>query len=170
MDWLAKLAPTVASFLGGPLGGIAVSVLGEALGWKDATREKIEALLSKGQLTGEQLIALRQAEMALITKQEELGIRADELIHQDRADARAMFESTHTRIPGFLAILVTSGFFGILSFLLVHGVPMNGEPLLIMLGALGSAWMNVIMYYFGSTASSRDKNQLLANLGTKKEA
>lgn len=164
MDWLTKLAPTVASFLSGPLAGIAVHVLGDALGLKDITKKQVDDLVLKGQFTGEQLTALRQAEMALIAKQEELGIRADELIHQDRANARAMFEATQTRIPGLLAILVTSGFFGILSFLLVHGVPVNGEPLLIMLGALGSAWMNVIMYYFGSTASSRDKNQLLAGI------
>lgn len=66
--------------------------------------------------------------------------------------------------PKVLAYLVTLGFFGILAFMLLWSVPESGhEVLLVMIGALGASWSMIIGYYFGSSAGSAKKSQLLAD-------
>ena len=43
MEWLKAIAPTAATLLGGPLAGMAVEAIGNALGVSDATKEKIRS-------------------------------------------------------------------------------------------------------------------------------
>ena len=163
MDWLRGIAPTIASALGGPLAGLAVEALGSALGMSDASKEKVTGALQAGNMTGEQIAAVKQAEVALVAKLKELDIDLEKVHAGDRASAREMQTTNKSIIPGVLAVLITCGFFGILLGMLTGELSASeNAPLMIMLGALGAAWGSVVNFYYGSSASSSAKNELLA--------
>jgi hypothetical protein len=65
-------------------------------------------------------------------------------------------------MQGAIAIIVTIGFLFILYHLLTNGLPAQGsEPMLIMLGSLGTAWTGITGYYFGSSMGSRAKSDVI---------
>lgn len=158
-DIIKSVAPLLATAVGGPVGGLAVQVLGDALGLSEPTQQKIEKAFSNGQMNGEQIAALRQAELKFEQRAHELGIDLEKIHSEDRRSARDMQVQTKSRIPGVLAILITIGFFGILVGMLTGALQASGnnEALLIMLGALGAAWGSVVNFYYGSSRGSEDK-------------
>ena len=61
MDWtsvIKSIAPTVATALLGPLGGVAVSALGNVLGVSEATQDKIAEVVKSAGMTPEIVKAL----------------------------------------------------------------------------------------------------------------
>jgi len=68
--------------------------------------------------------------------------------------------ATKSWIPSALSIGVTLGFFGIL-FGLMYGKIEHAPQIDIMLGSLGTAWTGIIAFYFGSSAGSQAKDDLL---------
>lgn len=161
---LGSIAPMIATAIGGPVGGLAVQVLGEALGISQPTQAKIEEAFKSGSMTGEQIAAVRQAEIRLKQRSEELGIDLEQIHAKDRDSARQLQIQTKSRVPGTLAILITVGFFGILVGMLTGALQASGnnEALLILLGALGAAWGAVVNFYYGSSSGSAAKNDILA--------
>lgn len=157
MDWLKTIAPTIATALGGPLAGLAVNAVSSALG---IDPDKVNDTIQSGKLTADQIASIQQAELALKAKAQELGLNFEQLATQDRKSARDMQTATRSMIPPILAIMVTLGFFGILIGMMTGKVT-SGEALMIMLGSLGTAWTGIIAFYFGSSASSQNKDQLL---------
>jgi hypothetical protein len=166
MDWKATIgavAPTLASALGGPLAGLAVDAIGKAFGWSESTQEKVQDALTKGQLSGDQILALKQAEIALVQQEKELGFKFAELDAGDRKDARDMQKVTRSQVPAVLSIGVTLGYFGVLLGMMSGGLKAgDSQALLLMLGSLSTAWGVVMAFWFGSTAGSAEKSRLLA--------
>jgi len=159
LDTLEKLAPTVASALGSPVAGMAVGALESALGMSG---DDVQKTIETGKLTGEQVAAIQQAELAIKAKAQELGLDFAKLGNEDRASARQMQTTVKSWIPSFLAIIVTVGFFGILVGLMTGKIEQAAE-VDIMLGSLGTAWTGIIAFYFGSSASSQAKDHMLHN-------
>jgi len=157
LGFLAQLAPTVATALTGPLGGMAVEILASKLG---VPPEQAQKALESGKLTSDQVAAIQQAEIELKAKAQEMGLDFEKLSNDDRKSARDMQINTHSWIPPVMAIIVTIGFFGIL-FALMSGKVTKGDEVMIMLGSLGTAWTGIISFYFGSSASSQKKDDLL---------
>ena len=65
-----------------------------------------------------------------------------------------------------LAIFITIGFFMLL--LATFFLPIQAGMLQvanILIGTLGSAWIQVVSYYFGSSLGSKNKEMLIANQG-----
>jgi len=159
MDWLAKLVPTIATCLGGPLAGLAVTAVSKALGIDE---DKVQNVIDNGKLNAEQIASLKQAEIELQQQAQELGLNFEQLAVQDRASARDLQKETKSFIPPVLSVLVTLGFFGILAGLM-SGKIMTSDALMLMLGSLGTAWTGIIAFYFGSSASSQAKDQMIHN-------
>lgn len=63
-----------------------------------------------------------------------------------------------------LGALVVIGIFALVYMLAFYPVPeSNTDALFIVVGALVGAFANVVGYFFGSSKSSSDKNELLHN-------
>jgi hypothetical protein len=157
LGFLAQLAPTVASALGGPLAGMAAEVLAAKLGVHPDDAQK---MLESGKLNGDQVAAIQAAEIELKSKAQSMGLDFAKLENDDRASARNMQVATHSFIPPVLAIGITLGFFGIL-FSLMLGYAAKSDELMIMLGSLSAAWGGVVNFFFGSSSSSQKKDELL---------
>ena len=183
MDWknvVGAVAPVLGAALGGPLGGAAVGAIADALGLNEKTEEAIKSALSG--TTPEALLALKKADHDFTVRTQELGLKREELAFgydkdqlqiaagdRDSARKREMAVGDHTTRN--LAYAITVGFFGVLGCLMFGEVDAGSKDvLLIMLGSLGSAWAGVIAYYFGSTATSKQKNELLARTRPENEA
>lgn len=169
-DWKAlvgTVAPTLAMALGGPLAGVAVRELSQQLlGKPDAAPDEIEAALAVA--SPDTLAKIREADRAFESRMKELDIDLERVHAADRDSARRMQIATKDPTPMMLAVFVTLGFFGVLGWMLVYGMAEQGkDALLVMLGSLGTAWVNVIAFYFGSSAGSKAKTDAMANLGRK---
>jgi hypothetical protein len=167
-DWKAlvgQVAPVLGTALGGPLGGIAVAAIGKAIGLDNPTEDRIATALAGA--TPEQRIALQQAEEDFKVQMAQAGFHHEEAMagvaEQDTASARQREMSVRDWTPALLAIGVTCGFFGILAYMLLQNVPeKNAAVLNIMLGSLGTAWVQVMHYYFGSSSGSDRKTEIMA--------
>jgi hypothetical protein len=158
MDWLKQIAPTIATALGGPLAGMAVSAISKAIG---VDEDKVSDLIKDNKLTAEQIAQVKLAEIELQKQAQELGLNFAKLEVDDRKSARDMQVATRSWIPPLLAAAVTAGFFGILAMMLLGKVDSNNPAILMMLGSLGTAWTGIIAYYFGSSAGSQAKTEML---------
>jgi len=164
---LGQIAPTIATAIGGPVAGMAVKALAGALGLsQDSSTDDVQTALLTA--TPEQLAAVKKVDADFKVQMKELDIDLERIAAGDRDSARNMQMQTNDWIPRAMAIMVTFGFFGILAWLLIKGVPPSGsETLIYMLGALGTAWTGIVQFYFGSSAGSKAKTDAMVQ-GEKK--
>ena len=158
MNWLTQIAPTIATCLGGPLAGLAVTALSKLFG---VSPDQVQSMINDNKLSADQIAAVQQEEIRFKEQTQALGLNFEQLAVEDRKSARDMQTTTQSIIPPLLSILVTVGFFGILAYLMVTPADTANTPLMIMLGSLGTAWTGIIAFYFGSSAGSRAKDQML---------
>ena len=158
---LGQIAPSIATALGGPLAGVAVRTLSNALfGHEDGTEQQVSDALSSA--TPDQLAAIKKIDADFKVRMKELDIDLERISAGDRDSARQMQRDTKDWVPKVLAVVITLGFFGILIWMLLNGMPKTGtEALLMMLGALGTAWTGVVNFYYGSSAGSKAKTDAL---------
>ena len=161
-DFLMKIAPTVASALLGPLGGVAVAGITKILGIDGGTVADVTKAISDGRVTPEQVAEIRKLELQYQADEKERGFRYSELEFKDKDSARQMQIATKSSTPTVLTYMITVGFFSILGLMLYDEAVVNSPPLLIKLGSLGTAWTGCISYWFGTTSGSIQKTNLLA--------
>jgi hypothetical protein len=160
MNWLMQIAPTIATCLGGPLAGLAVTALSKLFG---VAPDQVQSMINDNKLSADQIAAVQQEEIRFKEQTQALGLNFEQLAVEDRKSARDMQTTTQSIIPPLLSILVTVGFFGILAYLMVTPADTANTPLMIMLGSLGTAWTGIIAFYFGSSAGSQKKDAMLYN-------
>lgn len=162
-DLLKGLAPTLASALLGPLGGIAVAAIGKIIGVDNATVATVTEAFNDGKLTPEHLAEIKKLELQYQNDEKERGFKYADLEFKDRDSARQMQISTQSNTPTVLTYMVTAGFFGILGWMMHDNSVVDSPPIMIMLGSLGTAWTGCISFWFGTTQGSQNKDRMLRN-------
>lgn len=168
LNLVRTVAPSLASAVGGPLAGMAVRTISDALlGKPDGTEAELAEAAAKA--TPEQLLALKKAEQNFTVRMRELDIDLERIANADRDSARDREVKTKDWTPRILAGLITMGYFGALFYMLRNGLPQQGgsEAMLVMLGTLGTAWGGVVAYYFGSSAGSKEKTEAMNRMVSK---
>jgi hypothetical protein len=138
---------------------MAISAISKAIG---VDPEKVGDLISGNKLTADQIAQVKIAEIELQKQAQELGLNFARLEVEDRKSARDMQAATRSMMPPILAGAVTVGFFGIMVMMFIGKVDSNNPAILMMLGSLGTAWTGIIAYYFGSSAGSQAKTEMIS--------
>lgn len=174
---IASLAPTLATMLGGPLAGTAVTALESALGLQaGAGADGITKVLQSGSMTPETMVAVRSADQkhAEIIAQQGIDVQkmnidyAKALSADDVAD-RSSARNREIAVRGIttpaLAWLVVGasvalGTAAITGFITKD--PTQATLVGTVIGYVFGESKTVLAYYFGSSAGSTRKDELLA--------
>jgi hypothetical protein len=167
---LGTFAPTVLKAAGGPFGALAGTALQAIFGSNDPAA--IDTALVNA--TPDQIIALKKAEQDFQVQMRQLGIQEEDLYLKDVADARAMQVATRDPNAGRLAWLVVGGFLVIACFECVAmvawpaqwaAIPAAALNMLgIIFGFMANEAKQASAFYFGSSAGSQAKDQILGEI------
>jgi hypothetical protein len=169
LGFLKKAAPFVGSALqlGGPVGMMAGTVLKAIAGTPIGSAEDLAAAFAKSPDQQKFLADLKTSEQQFAIQMKQLDINSvddlEKIMSDDRDSARKREIAVKDKVPAILAFAITSGFFATLFFVFGHGVKAEARDMAnIMVGTLGTAWVGVVSYYFGSSRGSDRKTELLA--------
>jgi hypothetical protein len=168
LQTLAKIAPSIASVAGGPFAGMAVSFVESALGVtagadgkKPDAMAQLQQRIDQGTLTGDQVIALKKAEMDFKQHIADNGLKLEQLAAEDRASARGREIAVRDRTPAVLAYVMVIGFFALTAATIgfLFGWPEQAgkmpAPAWGLVGTLIGYLLNesksALSYYFGTT-------------------
>jgi hypothetical protein len=173
VNFLKKLAPFLSTglSLAGPYGAIASKILTPILGLKpDASAEDYSTALAKA--TPEQIEAIKKAEQDFQLQMKQLDLKSVEDLEKIAADDRASARNREIQVkdntPRVLAYVYAGGFFitlGAEIWMAVSGVainPLASKSIDILLGVLTGMVLGTKEYYFGSSAGSDRKTEILA--------
>jgi UDP-N-acetylmuramyl pentapeptide phosphotransferase/UDP-N-acetylglucosamine-1-phosphate transferase len=94
--------------------------------------------------------------------------KIQELDNADRDSARKRQMEVKDGMPSILSCVIVIGFFGILVYILNYDIAEKSRDIAnIMLGALGAGFTGVLNYYFGSSSSSKSKNEIINRMSEK---
>ncbi len=170
---LASIAPTLAAMLGGPLAGTAVTALEGAFGLASGAGPDGITNVMAGNLTPDQLAAVRKADQEHADKlaQMKIDVQKLNLSHiealaatdvQDRVSARSMQVSTRSYLVPMLAVLVVGGFASVIGLRAAGYVAGDDAEMHDLLLTLKDAVLLVLSFYFGSSAGAQHATALLA--------
>ena len=182
---IRQVAPALAALMDGPMQATAVASLGKFVAEDDdAEIDAIENRIDDTPATTEKVkeaeadafkqiaSASPEIEQARIASQDlsrrlESWIEAEKVASDDRQVTRTQRANAKDWwLNPVLALAVTAGFFGIVAYLLGNDETEGKEVGAIaqtLLGVMGTAWITIITYYFGSSVGSKEKTALLAD-------
>ncbi|PHR58725.1 MAG: hypothetical protein COA47_09980 [Robiginitomaculum sp.] len=163
-DWKAlvgSVAPVLGTVLAGgnPLGGMALKALAGALtGDEDAPVEVLQDMMARAK--PEDLHKVKEVEQSFLLEMENLGITRDQIIMQDKSDARKREIATGDNMPAILAGVLSVMVSLIVLLIAFGGLEQNALNVVLPIsGAITTAWVGAMQYYFGTTKTSNDKNK-----------
>jgi energy-converting hydrogenase Eha subunit A len=143
----------------GPLGGAAVKAIASKLGVEDT----VEAVTQAIQNDPDAALKLREIDLKEIE-----AANKDRDSARDREAAIATSEAApmiNKVVTPVLALGVTTLTFGLFAMLIFVEVKPEAKDILIyILGALSAALTQILSYYFGSSAGSKEKDDKIKGL------
>lgn len=163
---VATVAPGIATALGGPLAGIAVKTLsGALLGKDDGTQAEVEEAIL--QADPEALARVREADADLKARLAQAGVDLEKMAAQDRASARSMAMTKGLTPQVILAAIFVCGFVAVLYSVFSGMAPLTDttrDVVIYLLGILSAGLTQVMNFFFGSSAGSKEKTAALGTL------
>lgn len=160
---LADLSPVIGTVLGGPVGGAiggGIKAIAGMITGEDDPEEVLRSLAADP----EKLMELENEAKKL--ELEELRIHA-----ADRDSARGLTArlaeagSRAAWSASLISLVVTVGFFLMLYAVLVVEIPeASKDPALLLLGALGAGFTQVLNFWLGSSKGSSDKAKTIEQM------
>ena len=99
---------------------------------------------------------------------ENLFVEREKIAAGDRDSARQREIAVKDFTPSALALFLTSGFFGLLGWMMYESPPPASRDILnIMIGSLGTGFITMLSYYFGSSAGSANKDKTIDSVLSK---
>lgn len=173
-DAVQVAAPALATALGGPLAGVAATVVARTvLGAGEGEQTTIAAAqeaLQQATLTPEGLAKIKAAEVELKRVMADLEIKLAESGAADRANARQM-AAIDPWTPRVLAAFLCLAWLTINIYAMIHGIPYEVREMVSRgIGALDGLMASVFLFYFGSSAGSKLKTEALAAVVSQQTA
>jgi hypothetical protein len=165
LDWksiVGTVAPALATALGGPLAGVAVKAIASGLNAKEgATEPDVAQIVAGGD--PQMLVRLREIDRQFEKDMAALGIDLEQIAAEDRANARAREVSLGgdwtVRI---LAYTIIGSFCALVFSVLFGQITAESTIAGAVIGYLSAKAEQVTAYYFGSSAGSKAKTELMA--------
>lgn len=170
MNWksiVSQVAPTIGTALGSPIAGIAISELLKLFGLSNGASEKDLEKIVLG--SSDALLKIKEFEIQFKQKLIEAGLDIERIDASDRASARQREadlaksgKRDYTNV--LLACCTVCGWMFIQVYILTHVIaPEMREIVMRSLGTLDAALGMVFTYYFGSSKSSYQKDEIIKN-------
>jgi hypothetical protein len=159
MEWLKAIAPTVVTALGGPLAGMALAAVSKTL---NIAPEEVQDVLNSNKLTAEQVASIQLAELELKKQAQSMNIDFEQLAVADRKSARDMQVATKSYLVPLLAVIIVTSFVGVVVSTLAGFSTIDSVMAGTLIGYLSAKADQVLSFFFGSTAGSQRKTELLS--------
>lgn len=152
---VGKSAPLLATVLGSPLAGIALSLIASLFG---ADPKNIGDLVSKIQNDEEANIKLKELELKHQETLVQIASNDFETETKDKQDARK-YGYLYRDFLLHMSYLVTLGFFAALFLLFIPLTISEAEKNLLsmLVGMLASKWQTIIDFFYGSSRFQRQQ-------------
>lgn len=152
------IAPTIATAVAGPFGTMAYGLIAHELG---VSPDEAKTTIENGKLTAEQIASVQLAEIAIKAKAQELNLDFEQLAVADRKSARDMQTVTKSFTVPILAYVIVGSFVTMVAGTLLGWAKIDGALAGTLVGYLSAKCEQVIGFYFGSSAGSQAKDELL---------
>jgi hypothetical protein len=160
---IGSVAPLIFKAIGGPFGALAETILHATMGTGEDDKA-LESAITSG--NPELLLKLKQADQDFEVKMRELDISEAQLSFADTANARDReIKAGDSWTPRVIAAVFITGYFYVQLYLLDHVIPQEMREIVMRtLGTLDLGLGLILGYYFGSSASSKRKDDTLSKL------
>ena len=158
---LGGLAPTIGTALGGPMGGVAMKFLADKFTGGDTG--KVEDFILGADPS--QLKELKIADMEFQKEMKALDIDLERINADDRDSARDMAKSKGFAPQVVLSVVYTIGYFIVMYMFMTGQLDVNPEHKTMfggLLGILSTAQVQIMNFWFGSSAGSKAKTEAMA--------